>query len=52
MLDRYRSETREGPTDQGPDLQGLDVAFPFHPTAVGSRRMAAAVARLVVEPER
>jgi lysophospholipase L1-like esterase len=35
----------------GPDLQGLDDAFPFHPTAVGSLRMAAAVARLVVEPE-
>ncbi|UZJ23598.1 hypothetical protein RHODO2019_10250 [Rhodococcus antarcticus] len=28
----------------GPDLQGLADAHPFHPTAVGSLRIAAAVA--------
>ncbi|MFC5994803.1 GDSL-type esterase/lipase family protein [Pseudonocardia hispaniensis] len=31
----------------GPDLQGLAAAHPFHPTGVGSLRMAAAVARLL-----
>jgi lysophospholipase L1-like esterase len=30
-----------------PDLQGVDDAFPFHPTATGSLRMAAAVARAI-----
>lgn len=29
----------------GPDLQGLADPHPFHPTAVGSLRIAAAVAR-------
>jgi hypothetical protein len=31
----------------GPDLQGVASPFPFHPTALGSLRMAATVARLV-----
>jgi hypothetical protein len=31
----------------GPDLQGFSDAYPFHPTAAGSLRAAAAVARLV-----
>ncbi|HLT10091.1 MAG TPA: GDSL-type esterase/lipase family protein [Micromonosporaceae bacterium] len=34
----------------GPDLQGLADAHPFHPTAVGMIRMAAAVSR-VIAPE-
>lgn len=34
----------------GPDLQGLDDSDPFHPTAVGIVRMAAAVAQ-VLDPE-
>lgn len=29
----------------GPDLQGLDGTHPFHPTAVGSLRLASAVSR-------
>jgi lysophospholipase L1-like esterase len=35
----------------GPDLQGLADPHPFHPTGVGSLRMAAAVAQLL-EPTR
>jgi lysophospholipase L1-like esterase len=31
----------------GPDLQGLSDAHPFHPTGVGSLRLAAAVARVL-----
>ncbi len=34
----------------GPDLQGLTDPFPYHPTAVGSLRMAASVIPLL-EPE-
>jgi hypothetical protein len=34
----------------GPDIQGLADPFPFHPTGVGSLRMASSVARLVVPP--
>jgi len=31
----------------GPDLQGLADPFPFHPTGVGSLRMASSVVRLI-----
>ncbi|HWM59833.1 MAG TPA: hypothetical protein VNO83_18540 [Pseudonocardia sp.] len=34
----------------GPDLQGLADPFPFHPTGIGSLRMASAVVRLVAPP--
>jgi GDSL-like Lipase/Acylhydrolase family len=34
----------------GPDLQGLADPFPFHPTGIGSLRMASAVVRLVEPP--
>ena len=34
----------------GPDLQGLSDPYPFHPTGVGSLRMASAVVRLVAPP--
>lgn len=34
----------------GPDLQGMTDPFPFHPTGVGSLRMASSVARLVDLP--
>lgn len=34
----------------GPDLQGLDDPFPFHPTGLGSLRMAASVATLAARP--
>ena len=34
----------------GPDIQGLADPFPFHPTGVGSLRMASSVARLVQLP--
>ncbi|MGQ0576423.1 MAG: GDSL-type esterase/lipase family protein [Pseudonocardia sp.] len=34
----------------GPDIQGLADPHPFHPTGVGSLRMAAAVAQLVEPP--
>ena len=34
----------------GPDLQGLADPFPFHPTGIGSLRMASAVVRLVPPP--
>ncbi|WP_232664114.1 GDSL-type esterase/lipase family protein [Pseudonocardia sp. TRM90224] len=34
----------------GPDLQGLADPFPFHPTGVGSLRMASAVVRLIEPP--
>lgn len=34
----------------GPDLQGLADPFPFHPTAIGSLRMAAAVTPLLGPP--
>ncbi|GAA1880431.1 hypothetical protein GCM10009836_72170 [Pseudonocardia ailaonensis] len=39
-----------GSDGMGPDLQGLATPFAFHPTAIGSLRMAATVAR-VVDPE-
>lgn len=35
----------------GPDIQGLRDPFPFHPTGIGSLRMASAVVRLI-EPSR
>jgi hypothetical protein len=31
------------PDGLGPDIQGLSDPYPFHPTAVGSLRLAAAV---------
>jgi len=34
----------------GPDLQGLADPFPFHPTGIGSLRMASSVVRLVAPP--
>ncbi|MGQ0480030.1 MAG: GDSL-type esterase/lipase family protein [Pseudonocardia sp.] len=34
----------------GPDLRGLDDPFPFHPTGLGSLRMAASVAPLIADP--
>jgi hypothetical protein len=36
-----------GADGMGPDLQGLADRFAFHPTAIGSLRLAATVARLV-----
>ncbi|WP_231974122.1 GDSL-type esterase/lipase family protein [Pseudonocardia sp. HH130630-07] len=40
------------PDGMGPDLQGLDRPDPFHPTALGSLRTAAAVgAALAVDPD-
>ncbi|MFC7658380.1 hypothetical protein ACFQV8_21035 [Pseudonocardia benzenivorans] len=36
----------------GPDLQGLADRYPFHPTGVGSLRVAAATARLLDLDER
>ncbi|WP_218597307.1 hypothetical protein, partial [Pseudonocardia oceani] len=39
-------------TGLGPDLQGLTDPFPFHPTGVGSLRMAAAVTPLLGPPPR
>lgn len=43
-----RDLTRDG---LGPDIQGLSDVQPFHPTGIGSLRMAAAVAQLL-EPDR
>jgi hypothetical protein len=34
----------------GPDLQGMSDPFPFHPTGVGSLRMASSVVRLITPP--
>ncbi len=34
----------------GPDIQGMGDVYPFHPTGVGSLRMASAAVRLVVPP--
>lgn len=39
------------PDGLGPDLQGLSDPHPFHPTGIGSLRIAAAVAQLL-EPNR
>jgi hypothetical protein len=36
-----------GPDGLGPDLQGLGDPFPFHPTGVGTLRMAAGVSALL-----
>ncbi|NMH91668.1 hypothetical protein HF519_08745 [Pseudonocardia bannensis] len=38
---------RPGTAGLAPDLQGLSDSHPFHPTGVGSIRMAAGVARLI-----
>lgn len=35
------------PDGLGPDLQGLDDPFPFHPTGVGSLRLASSVVRVI-----
>ncbi len=40
----------DGGDGLGPDLQGLSDPFPFHPTGIGSLRMASAVVRLVAPP--
>ncbi len=40
----------EGGDGLGPDLQGLSDPFPFHPTGIGSLRMASAVVRLIDPP--
>jgi hypothetical protein len=32
----------------GPDLQGMTDPFPFHPTGIGSLRMASSVVREIV----
>ncbi|MFC4947558.1 hypothetical protein [Pseudonocardia sp. GCM10023141] len=40
-----------GPDGLGPDIQGLADPFPFHPTGVGSLRMASSVVRLI-DPSR
>ena len=37
----------EGADGLGPDLQGMSDPFPFHPTGVGSLRMASSVVRLL-----
>jgi hypothetical protein len=37
----------EGGDGLGPDLQGIRDPFPFHPTGVGSLRMASSVVRLI-----
>jgi hypothetical protein len=39
----------EGTADDGlgPDLQGMSDPFPFHPTGIGSLRMASSVVRLL-----
>jgi lysophospholipase L1-like esterase len=34
----------------GPDIQGMADAFPFHPTGIGSLRIASAVVRLIAPP--
>jgi lysophospholipase L1-like esterase len=34
----------------GPDIQGMRDMYPFHPTGVGSLRMASSVVRLVAPP--
>jgi len=36
---------RSGPDGLGPDLQGLTDPYPFHPTGIGSLRMASSVVR-------
>ncbi|WP_250549402.1 GDSL-type esterase/lipase family protein [Pseudonocardia sp. H11422] len=38
---------RPGTEGLGPDLQGLSDSHPFHPTGIGSIRMAAGAARLI-----
>jgi hypothetical protein len=37
----------KGEDGLGPDLQGMSDPFPFHPTGVGSLRMASSVVRLI-----
>jgi GDSL-like Lipase/Acylhydrolase family len=40
----------EGGDGLGPDLQGMSDPFPFHPTGIGSLRMASSVVRLITPP--
>ena len=37
----------KAPDGLGPDLQGMADPFPFHPTGIGSLRMASSVVRLI-----
>jgi hypothetical protein len=37
----------KGDDGLGPDLQGMSDPFPFHPTGIGSLRMASSVVRLI-----
>ncbi len=39
------------PDGLGPDLQGLSEQDPFHPTAIGSLRLAASVAQAIERPQ-
>lgn len=41
----------DAPDGLGPDLQGLGGPFPFHPTGVGSLRIAAGVSAALDRPE-
>jgi hypothetical protein len=45
-------QAEPGPDGLGPDLQGLADPFPFHPTGVGTLRMAAGVSALLVPQDR
>jgi lysophospholipase L1-like esterase len=40
----------EGTDGLGPDLQGMSDPFPFHPTGIGSLRMASSVVRHIEPP--
>jgi lysophospholipase L1-like esterase len=40
----------KGTDGLGPDLQGMADPFPFHPTGIGSLRMASSVVRKIVPP--
>jgi hypothetical protein len=40
----------EGTDGLGPDLQGMADPFPFHPTGIGSLRMASSVVRQIEPP--
>jgi hypothetical protein len=40
----------KGTDGLGPDLQGMADPFPFHPTGIGSLRMASAAVRQIVPP--
>jgi hypothetical protein len=40
----------QGTDGLGPDIQGMDAPFPFHPTGIGSLRMASSVVRQIEPP--